>query len=178
MIRFLKETLLLSAMSPFHPLESASLSIVFEFPQLKESDVHKVAQSVKSAKSKYKGMSSGFTNWYYALTDYQTGQCLEVKNNKDVTCTNTEWKSSGKYTLRDSDGCWVTWIKKSVIKKVTVVYPEDYKDLCLVVGGATRKSLINSDKTDAFFNGKGGKFSTIGLSDKNNKKVAHGIRIK
>lgn len=74
---------------------------------------------------------------YFTLIDYKTGLCLENTKNKkkfNVTVKGGKFKNSNKKWYKDDDGCKIYFYRKSKVK-VTVTYPKDYKDLCIVVGG-------------------------------------------
>ena len=106
--------------------------------------------------------------YYYTLVDYQTGKCLEQKNDKNVTC---KLKYFDYVYTEDME------LKKIIVEKVTVIYPKNYKNLCLLVGGMTKKGLDHPKTDSKYDNGKKA-FSKTSMYDKKNKKVSHGIRIR
>lgn len=148
-----------------------TFSMVMDSPEIKQSEVHKICTSDYA---QYVGIGGDV---FYTLTDYKTGQCLEVENDKNVTVTATEFKNIKKKTLTDKDGCTLWYYRNAVIKNVTVVYPEDYKDLCLIVGGHSKSIMDNPSKDDSFWEGSG-KFSKTSMNNVSGKKIAHAMRIK
>ncbi len=121
------------------------------------------------------------TELYFTAVDYQTGECLEVKNSYNVTVKTGKWKyaNTKKYTTSDGTGWFQESQKKSI--KVTIAYPKDYKDLCIVAGGSVNRNATGS----SYFNGqttfnkeKGGLWGSYGSLSKPDKAVCHGIRVK
>ena len=154
-----------------------TFSLVITYPDFTKKEVHK-ANHVET--------DSLGGEVYYTFADYETGQCLEVENDKDVSCKSTGWKSTKYVEVYHAwettpDGgerdCMLEYAKIHRVKKVTVVYPETYKNLCLIVGGHDKSIITNPVKDDAFWSGEG-KFSKSSLCNAKNNKVAHAIRIK
>lgn len=117
-------------------------------------------------------------NNYYAVVDYRTGKSLEYEyNDKDVKVRSGKWKySKQKKKYEDSDGCW--WeFSKYTTANVSVVYPEDYKDLCLVVGGSSSQYGRTSEDS-LYFDNDIIKFGETSYVSPENKKIAHAMRIK
>ena len=140
-------------------------------------------------------------NFWFTVADYQTGECLEVPNDKDVT-VKSKWTYS-KYTKKKAkDGSWIRFAKKATAK-VTIVYPATYKDLVIGAGGYTCASKLveaqdaeeyegdvwedfatgkfyelDEPVTNLFFRG-GDSFSDADyLYSKTDKAFAHFMRIK
>lgn len=113
-------------------------------------------------------------NLYLTVIDYNSGLCLEEKNDKGVKI----WPAKGIDFVEPKvffhDEGW--WIIRNATATVVVEYPETYKDLCLCVGGTLTIEKTKND--DAFWEGK----IPIGKSDsyysKKNNKICHCIRIK
>lgn len=110
---------------------------------------------------------------YYTLVDYSTGKCLESKNDKNVVVKATGWEMRGLQICNDSDGCSLMEPKGSQVKKVTVIYPADYKDLCIVAGGYSE----DGDSNDDFWEGKV-KFGKTTMISPQNSRLAHAMRVK
>ena len=73
--------------------------------------------------------------FYFAVADYKTGESLEVPNDKGVT-VKSKWSYS-KYTKKKAKGgVWIKFPKVTTVK-VTITYPNTYKDLAIGVGGYT-----------------------------------------
>lgn len=130
-----------------------------------DSEVHKIVENME------KGSIGGL--YYYTITDYNTGKCLEKKNNLNVTVEKTkDWNFSSK-TYYDKHDCWISIDNASVTVKVT--YPSDYKGLCIGVGG---HSTVNETANDGkFWNGTVS-FAKTSMRSKNDKSVAHFMRVK
>lgn len=94
--------------------------------------------------------SDGRLGYMFTLLDYKTGKSLECENDFDVKVSNSGWKlSKSEYKYYGHRGNWFKYPKSKTVK-VTAVYPEDYKDLCIGVGGLT--DPFNKDSE--FFNGE------------------------
>ena len=115
-----------------------SCKLVYTFPKLKLS---------KKQVDKIIAVGKGF---YYIWTvlDYDTGLSVEGQNDKDVIVKSGDWEhSDNNYICKGSNGDY-TQYSKSVSKEINVIYPQNYKGLCLMVGGTTQ------DLDEAFFNGE------------------------
>ncbi len=112
----------------------------------------------------YQGGASGnkrevvWTYWMrgalgFGLVDYKTGKNLEDPNNKAgiKMSAKTSYGKIKKYATKD--GSWsfnqIDWIKV----KVSIIFPKDYRDLCLYLGGDTFPR-IKRTKYDENFMGK------------------------
>lgn len=87
----------------------------------------------------------------FAVVDYDTGKCLESKNDYGVTVKYGNYKGSDRKTYYGTHGAYISFDKNFSIK-VTITYPKDYKGLCLGVGGCLKKKETSVDK--AFWKGK------------------------
>jgi len=89
--------------------------------------------------------------WYmpqavYTVFDYQTGKCIEKKNNLGVKVKGGKWKYSyyPKQTFQFTDECIkrekikskTTWLRnsKTISYQFTVTYPKDCKDVVVGIG--------------------------------------------
>ena len=89
--------------------------------------------------------------WYmpqavYTVFDYQTGKCIEKKNNLGVKVKGGKWKYSyyPKQTFQFTDECIkrekikskTTWLRnsKTISYQFTVIYPKDCKDVVVGIG--------------------------------------------
>lgn len=137
-----------------------------EYMPLTSKEVHKLGVSG------YQDIMNNYT----AVVDYDTGKALSKGNKKKVTVTYGGWKIGSDSTQKryeDSDGCVVIQNSYQEIN-VKVVYPKNYKGLCIGVGGSTSwKSTENNKK---FWNGKTVLGKTTYCSKKN-KSVAHFMRV-
>lgn len=133
-----------------------------------KNQVHKIANSSFAKKNASVGSGQ-----YYTLVDYDTGANLEMENDYNVTVKSGEWKHKKYKKYSDDDKCWINlWTTSSV--KVTVTYPEDYKGLCIGIGGA---ALLEESKADtAYWNGE----KVFGQTSyyKKGKKNSHFMRVK
>lgn len=111
----------------------------------------------------------------YAVVDYTTGRSLEADNNRNVTVKYKELAGTTDTTYNDSDGCWIMGSRWR--EKVTVTYPDDYKGLCIVVGGTTKERIVDKGFDNDFYNGNG-KFGKTSMVSSKNNKVAHVMRVK
>lgn len=86
----------------------------------------------KSCWAKYDGDTFG-EHMFFAVVDGVTGVDLEEENDYDVKVTSKETSKTKSKRFYGSQA----WIEYCIVwqKKVTVVYPEDYKDLCVGFGG-------------------------------------------
>lgn len=108
-----------------------------------------------------------------AQVDYKTGQNLEAENDFGVTVKTGGWKHSNYKKAKDWHGCWVKY-PRTISATVTITYPEDYKGLCIGIGGSNLKQSTKAD--DAFWQGakKFGKTSYY----KKGKANSHWMRVK
>lgn len=74
--------------------------------------------------------------FWYTVVDYKTGKCLEGKNDKKVTVTRSDWKYSKKVTKTSSDDLSIWYYRKATVN-VKIIYPKNYKNLAIGVGGYT-----------------------------------------
>ena len=89
--------------------------------------------------------------WYmpdaiYTVFDYQTGKCIQNKNNLGVKVKDGKWKNSyyPKQTFQFTDECIkrekmkskTTWLRnsKTTSYQFTVTYPKDCKDVVVGIG--------------------------------------------
>ncbi len=89
--------------------------------------------------------------WYrpnpiFTVFDYQTGKCIEEKNNLGVKVKGGKWKYSyyPKQTFQFTDECIkrekikskTTWLRnaKTISYQFTVTYPKDCKDVVVGIG--------------------------------------------
>lgn len=114
---------------------------------------------------------------YVTVLDYQTGKSLDSKNDFDVTTTWGEWKYTGSkyYWGGDSSGDYYIYLTNAKVS-ATVVYPADYKDLCVGVGGST--SLTDTKANKKYWKKGTALFGKTSYQSKNNKKIAHFMRVK
>ncbi len=114
--------------------------------------------------------------FHCTLVDLATGKCLERENGRDVTVKFSDWDLTKRKTYKGSDG---SWIKRYGMAKVhvSVVYPADYKGLCIAAGGCTQREFQNPSFNRAFYSGnkKFGKTSYVSIL---NRKVTHVMRVK
>lgn len=109
-------------------------------------------------------------DFYYAVVDYQTGQNLEVANDKNVT-VESQWKFMKKTTKKSKVGyIWYTKKNKATVK---ITYPATYKNLAIGVGG--HSSFMS---TDAYWDGAIPYSQAKGLYSTKNKSYAHFKRVK
>lgn len=130
------------------------------------SEVHKFVNSVQDAG----GGLAGFK-----IVDYNSGKSLNVNGNKhDVTVVlEKDWTDSTPTKYSDSDGCWVKNTNVSV--GVKIIYPKNYKGLCIGVGGSTKLKRTNNDIK--FSNGKVS-FTKTSFCSKKDKTITHFMRVK
>lgn len=112
---------------------------------LTKTQVHKCVNN-KTFK-KYGEVGGG---QFFTIVDAKTGRSLEVPNKAGVTVTSS-WSFKGNKKVTDADGCWVRLPKYSTAK-ITITYPEDYKDLCIGVGGYNLPYSTTADQS--YWNGK------------------------
>ena len=125
--------------------------------------------------------------FYFTVVDYNTGECLEASNDKDVTVKSSGWKYSKYKKLKAKDGSWIRFSRKAVVK-VSIIYPSTYKDLCIGVGGYTcaSKYVLGEDGgyeadepyTRMFFLGGDAFSDSYYLYSKTDKSFAHFMRVK
>jgi hypothetical protein len=136
------------------------------------------------SKTEVDNMLDGYYNYdaglgtaeYFTVVDYDTGECLENKNTQNVTVKSSSWKYSNTKKHNGTDGNWAK-LSQTVTCSVTITYPKNYKNLCIVAGGT---SSINNIFSDAFFDGKTTFLYADDLYSKSSthKKVAHALRVK
>jgi hypothetical protein len=126
---------------------------------------------------------------YYSVVDYDTGEGLENKNTKNVTVKASKWKWTNTKKSYGTGDNWVQFSRDGSVS-VTVTYPSDYKNLCIVAGGYSSDGGDNAyvSAGDAFFSGKTtflyasnlyyGKDVAGKKKLSTHKKVCHAIRVK
>ncbi len=108
-------------------------------------------------------------DFYYAVVDYQTGQNLEVANDKNVT-VESQWKFLKKTTKKSKAGyIWYTKKNKATVK---ITYPATYTNLAIGVGGHSSLKIM-----DAFWDGEIPYSQAKGLYSAKNKSYAHFMRV-
>lgn len=105
---------------------------------LTKTQVHKCVNSKVFKQHREVGGSQ-----YFTIVDYKTGKSLESSNDAGVTVISS-WSFKGNKKVTDKDGCWVR-LPKTSIAKITIVYPNDYKNLCIGVGGYNLPYLTSAD---------------------------------
>ena len=105
--------------------------------RLKGNITKKQQKAFLQAIQKYGSIDNFFGwNWNHFL-DYNTGVGIECANNG----VDAEWKKLSNVinptkTYRDSDGTWF-YLAKMWKAEYAITYPEDYKGLCIGIGGDT-----------------------------------------
>lgn len=112
---------------------------------LSKTQVHKCVNN-KTFK-KYGEVGGG---QFFTVVDAKTGRSLEIPNKAGVTVTGS-WIFKGNKKVTDHDGCWVR-LPKCSTAKITIIYPENYKNLCIGAGGYNLPYSTSSDK--AYWSGK------------------------
>lgn len=120
---------------------------------------------------------------YTFVVDYDTGTNLEEENAFNVSVSTKQGKFYSKKTYYGS-----TYVKggKEYQKQITlgkvnvtvkITYPEEYKGLCILAGGATKLISKFSKQDNAFLNGKALFGKATALYSKKDKKYCHAMRI-
>lgn len=112
-------------------------------------------------------------SYYWTVNDYKTGRCLAGTNDKGVTVTSTGWKYSKFKKIKGTRGAWISYARKAQTS-VTIIYPENYKDLVIGVGGFHTYST----NVQSFFNGNKAFSKEKKLYHKKDKGYAHFMRVK
>lgn len=109
----------------------------------------------KLLNSIYNETDIGQSGYFYAIVDATTGKDIEDDNDVDVTCTSSDWKYAyyPKYHF-SSEGYdyWYRAVKKVRIS-ATVVYPEDYEDLGIIIGMYDSAKCKDGKNENAFWSG-------------------------
>ena len=109
----------------------------------------------KLLNSIYNETDIGQSGYFYAIVDATTGKDIEDDNDVDVTCTASDWKYAyyPKYHF-SSEGYdyWYRAVKKVRIS-ATVVYPEDYEDLGIIIGMYDSSKCKDGKNERAFWSG-------------------------
>lgn len=114
-------------------------------------------------------------NMYFTVADYTTGKSLEAEDNdKDVKVTSS-WKYTKWKKFKGKGGSWISYARKTTVK-VTITYPEDYKDLAIGVGGYP--TVFSTDILDPYWSGEKSFSSTKKMYSKKDKSFAHFMRVK
>lgn len=129
--------------------------------------------------------------FYFTVVDYKTGKCLEGKNNKNVKVTHSKWKHTNKETKKGKEGFDIWYAKKATVK-VKIIYPKNYKNLAIGVGGYTfapyykstsngkggSSAAVTSYTLKPYFTGKKAFSKETKLYSKKSKMYAHFMRVK
>lgn len=133
-----------------------------------KSQVHAMANS---SLSRSKGRFGGLSGFW--IVDYHTGINLETENNgHGVTVTSTDTSILKTKTYKDQHGCYIKLSSESL--NVTVIYPSGYTGLTIGVTGSRKTKTTTGDQQ--FIAGKK-PFGKTSFYDKNNKKIAHFMRV-
>lgn len=126
-------------------------------------------------------------NYWYTIVDYKTGKSLEVKNDQKVTVTDSGWKYSNYVKKTSKEGWWIRYARKSTIN-VKIVYPKNYKNLAVGVGGFTVAPYWYTGSTGSggvkvigavkLWKGKNIFSKETKLWSKKDKAFAHFMRVK
>ena len=152
------------------------------------------------------GENAGGT-YYIALVDYETGECLSAKNSQGVKVKFDKWKYSKKTKSYKGSKKYFEFVHSLTSScKVTVTYPKNYKNLCILVGGYSepmgicsykfpeKEEIIEEDddsanagagdmweinsSDDDFWAGKMDFKKADGMYSKTDKMFCHGMRVK
>ena len=93
----------------------------------------------------------GGVAWF--VVDESNGKSLEAKNKFGVTTNSKVLDESAVDGYETSDGSMTFYPRRRYKVGITMVYPEEYEGMCLVLG--TYKNMTAFSSSDAkFFNGK------------------------
>lgn len=132
-----------------------SCKIEYSFPKLKLSkkQVEKILEN------------DNIFRYMWTILDYDTGLSLEGANDLDVKVEYGDWKHSDDvYKYNGYKGSWISY-SKSASKEIEVTYPEDYKGLCLIIGGSTNPKKPDDEFFDGEFPLKESVYYKKGLKD-------------
>ncbi len=133
-----------------------------------KSQVHAIANSSPALTS---GLFSRLGG--YCIVDYYTGDNLEAANNNyGVVVTPTDFIESKRKTYKDQHGCFVRLFVTTTT--ATVIYPDNYTGLTIGVTGSKKVKETAGD--EQFYAGIK-PFGVTSYYDKNNKKIAHFMRV-
>ena len=144
-----------------------------------KNDIQKIINRCNKAGADY--LPNGF---YYTVADYDTGVSLEGKNSYHVKVKSLKNKQHGvKKYYGTQKSNWVK-LEKSCDVKFEVTYPEDYKGLCIGIGGSNGYSkVVRSNNTigkldELYF--EGNKSYPFGKTSfyKQGKKNSHWLRVE
>lgn len=144
--------------------KKATFKIEYKIPKLKIS---------KEKASELKENHHGFL-YMWTILDYNTGISLETENDLGVNISYSKWLESAEeysYPSKEEDNPLI--LKKSIMKKVEVTYPKNFKRLCLMVGGSTDPTYDGNQ----FWNGDTPLKDTP-FYDKKRKDLSSFMRIK
>ncbi|MBR1744166.1 MAG: hypothetical protein IJ733_20355, partial [Lachnospiraceae bacterium] len=126
----------------------------------------------------------GGGSWYYiTAVDYQTKEVLEYNNKYGVKVTQGKWKDSG---LKKYYGTCGNWYRdyKTAKTNVTITYPKEYKDLCILAGGCADRfgagESIDWQGWKKYFRSKNATLASGIMTGwkSSQKSVCHGMRVK
>lgn len=136
--------------------------IFFERFKLSKSQVKKILHS--KYYEKYEDIGSGECHWW--IYDYYNGDDGLKANNVII---KQKWTFGKAYKNKDTDGCWIKTCDYKC--KLTVTYPEDYKNLCIGISGNGSYKYVSQNE-----------YGNIDLRKhpvyKRDKKYIHFMRIK
>lgn len=82
--------------------------------------------------------------YMWTILDYKTGTSLEVENDFGVKVSYKPWEYSEDTYMYSVDSDTKIGYAKSAKKEVSVIYPEDFDRMCLMIGGSTDPSYEGS----------------------------------
>lgn len=143
--------------------KKASFTIDYKFPNLDLTP--------EQAKRIYD--ERGSFHYMWTVLDYNTGTSLEVENDSKVKVEYSKWiYPYENHTYKIDDDSKLS-IHEGAKKEVTITYPENYKRLVLMVGGATDPHFDGS----LFWDGNLPLMKTA-FYEKNKKDLSSFMRIK
>lgn len=111
-------------------------------------------------------------NYQCGIVDYNTGENLKCSNDKNVTVKIGKPEMSEPKKYERSGHSWEVY--QNIKENISIIYPNDYNNLCIVLGGSAVGG--NTDGNKKFASGDC-KFSDTSFFSAENKEVAHAMRI-
>lgn len=124
--------------------------------------------------TEYQETGKIFGGYYFTLVDYNTGIGLKEENLDVSRIDGEEWEYSDYERFINNDtGAWIGF-NKTITMRYILLYPQDYTDICIAVGG--HNQLLDTKIDNEYWDGTNTQFGETSYC-KNGKNNSHWMRV-
>lgn len=129
---------------------------------------------IKIADERFNGINESYNLKYYCgIVDYNTGENLRCSNDKNVTVETKMSEVAEQKKFKTSAGYLEFY--QNAKESISVIYPDDYYDLCIVLGGSSVTGYIN--EVNSKFTSGECKFGETSFVNPENNGISHAMRV-